>query len=531
MTTYETIIGLEVHAQIQTQSKMFCGCSADYAAAAPNTHVCPVCMALPGVLPVINRAAVEKTILAGLALNCAITPEAVFARKNYHYADLPKGYQISQYELPFCRDGWIEVEVENKPGFSEKPGLSKRIGITRAHLEEDTGKLVHGGSEAGDTRLSQGRGSYTLVDLNRAGVPLLEIVTEPDMRAPDEAYAYLVKLQQILRYLGVSSADMEKGAMRCEANVSVRPVGQEAFGTKVEVKNLNSFKSVKLALEYEVARQIAALEQGERVVQVTMGWDEARGRTVVQRVKESSDDYRYFPEPDLPPVVVDATWLDEIRARLVELPDAKIARYMNDLGLDARDAQVLAADRAVAKYFEAALSELKMAPNRSGIEALAGGATKPPEGSTPDVALRNQASNAKSAANWITGELFRLMNAAGLSIDAVRVAPAALAELLRLVAAGQVNQNGAKKALAAMFETGQPAGQVIQALGLAQVSDADALAQAVADALTKYPAEVARYRGGEEKVFGWLMGQVMRETRGKGNPALVRELLEAALKA
>ena len=311
MTIYETIIGLEVHAQLQTQSKMFCGCSADYAAAPPNTHVCPVCMALPGALPAINRAAVEKTILAGLALNCTISEHAVFARKNYHYADLPKGYQISQYELPFCRDGWIEVEVENQV---------KRIGITRAHLEEDTGKLVHGGSEAGDTRLSQGRGSYTLVDLNRAGVPLLEIVTEPDMRSPEEARAYLVKLQQILRYLGVSSADMERGAMRCEANVSVRPVGQAAFGTKVEVKNLNSFRSVVGALEYEVARQIAQLERGERVVQVTMGWDEARGRTVVQRVKESSDDYRYFPEPDLPPLLVDRAWEGLVRTGF-DVPD------------------------------------------------------------------------------------------------------------------------------------------------------------------------------------------------------------------
>ena len=277
MTTYETIIGLEVHAQLQTQSKMFCGCSADYASAPPNTHVCPVCMALPGVLPVINRVAVEKTILAGLALNCTISPEAVFARKNYHYADLPKGYQISQYELPLL------------PRWLDRGGgrgcRVKRIGITRAHLEEDTGKLVHGSGDTAGARLSEGRAGQTLVDLNRAGVPLLEIVTEPDLRSPEEARAYLVKLQQILRYLGVSSADMERGAMRCEANVSVRPAGQEKFGTKVEVKNLNSFKSVKLALEYEVARQIAVLERGERVVQVTMGWDEEHGRTVVQRTK------------------------------------------------------------------------------------------------------------------------------------------------------------------------------------------------------------------------------------------------------
>ncbi len=487
MTAYETIIGLEVHAQLQTRSKMFCACSADYAAAPPNTHVCPVCMALPGSLPVINRAAVEKTILAGLALNCTIAGQAVFARKNYHYADLPKGYQISQYELPFCRDGWIEVEVAE---------TVKRIGITRAHLEEDTGKLTHVAGGAGGARLSEGRGGATLVDLNRAGVPLLEIVTEPDLRSPDEAAAYLVKLQQILRYLGVSTADMEKGAMRCEANISVRPVGQAQFGTKVEVKNLNSFRSVKLALEYETARQVAALERGERIVQVTMGWDEEAGRTVVQRTKESSDDYRYFPEPDLPPLVVDRAWVDEIRGRLVELPDAKIARYVTDLGLDLRDARVLAADRRVAAYFETAL-------------AVAG--------------------DAKAVANWLTGELFRLMNAAGIGIEAVKVTPAALAELLGLVAAGQINQNSAKKALGAMFETGQPAGRVVRELGLAQVSDADALAAVVSAALARYPAEVARCRGGEEKVFNWLLGQVMRETRGKGNPAVVRELLEKAL--
>lgn len=504
MTHYETIIGLEVHAQVLTQSKMFCACSADYATAAPNTHVCPVCMALPGVLPVINRAAVEKTILAGLALNCQISPEAVFARKNYHYADLPKGYQISQYELPFCRNGWIEVEVEDKGEVKVR-----RIGITRAHLEEDTGKLIHMAEGAG-ARLSEGRGGYTLVDLNRAGVPLLEIVTEPDIRSAEEARAYLMRLQQILRYLGISSADMEKGAMRCEANVSVRPIGQAEFGTKVEIKNLNSFRSVKLALEYEVARQIAALERGERIAQVTMGWDEAAGRTVIQRTKESSDDYRYFPEPDLPPVVVDRAWLEEIGARLVELPAAKIARYVDELGLEARDARLLAEDRQVAEYFEAVIAHTTQL-------------TAPP--TTPLTTIEP-----KTVANWITGELFRLMNAAGIGIDAVKVTPAALAGLLGLVAADQINLNSAKKIFGLMFETGRGAGELVQELGLTQVSDAEALAAAVAGTLAKFPAEVARYRAGEEKVFGWLMGQVMRETRGKGNPAVVRALLDAALK-
>ena len=481
MTTYETIIGLEVHAQILTRSKMFCACSADYASTPPNTHVCPVCMALPGVLPVINRAAVEKTILAGLALHCAVGPEAVFARKNYHYADLPKGYQISQYELPLCHGGWIDVEVALKDTAEVKV---KRIGITRAHLEEDTGKLTH-------------TGSASLVDLNRAGVPLLEIVTEPDLRSAEEAHAYLTQLQRILRYLGVSTADMEKGAMRCEANVSVRPAGQATFGTKVEVKNLNSFRAVSQSLEYEVARQIALLESGGRVVQVTMGWDEAHGRTVVQRTKESADDYRYFPEPDLPPLVIAPAWVDALRARLPELPDAKAARFVAELGLSPKDAGVLAEDRGIAEYFAAVVAA---------------------------------AGDAKTVANWVTGELFRLMNAAGTEIAAVKITAAAFAGLLRLVSAGQINLNSAKRVFGVMFETGRGALEIVQELGLAQVSDADALAAAVAKVLAQNAGEVAKYRGGKESLFNWFLGQVMRETRGKGNPAVVKELLAAALK-
>ncbi len=479
MPIYETIIGLEVHAQILTRSKMFCACSADYAGAAPNTHVCPVCMALPGSLPVINRAAVEKTILAGLALHCTIGPEAVFARKNYHYADLPKGYQISQYELPLCHDGWIEIEIPNETG-----NRVKRIGITRVHLEEDTGKLTH-------------TGGASLVDLNRAGVPLLEIVTEPDMRSPEEAHAYLTMLQRILRYLGVSTADMEKGAMRCEANVSVRPVGQAQFGTKVEVKNLNSFRAVVQALEYEVARQIAVLESGGKVVQVTMGWDEAHGRTVVQRTKESADDYRYFPEPDLPPLVIEPAWVEALAARLPELPDAKTRRFVAELGLHPRDAALLAEDRGIAEYFEA---------------------------------VARESGDAKTAANWITGELFRLMNTATVEIAAVKITPAAFAALMRLVATGQINLNSAKRVFAIMFETGRSPDEIVQELGLAQVSDADVLAAAVAAVVARYPDEAAKYRGGKETLFNWFLGQVMRETRGKGNPAVVRELLAKALK-
>jgi aspartyl-tRNA(Asn)/glutamyl-tRNA(Gln) amidotransferase subunit B len=431
---------------------------------------------------VVNRAAVEKTILTGLALECTIAPEAVFARKNYHYPDLPKGYQISQYELPLCREGWLEIATESGP---------RRIGVTRAHLEEDTGKLAHAGDRS-------------LIDLNRAGVPLLEIVTEPDMRAPEEARAYLIKLQTILRYLGVSTADMEKGAMRCEANVSVRPAGQREFGTKVEIKNLNSFRSVKLALEYEVARQIALLEAGGQVAQVTMGWDEARGRTFVQRSKETAHDYRYFPEPDLPPLTPEQAWIDEIARQLPELPDARTARFVRDLGLDPRDAVLLAGDRAVADYFEAVVSRGPAAP-------------------------RSRVSE-RTVANWITGELFRLMHAGGLSIDAVKIPPDAFAELLAMVEAGQINPNSGKRVLEVMFEAGRRAPEIVHDLGLAQVSDADALAAVVADVVARYPGEVAKYRAGGEKVLAWLMGQVMRETRGKGNPAVLKELLERALR-
>ncbi|MEJ5198994.1 MAG: Asp-tRNA(Asn)/Glu-tRNA(Gln) amidotransferase subunit GatB [Anaerolineae bacterium] len=480
MTAYEAVIGLEVHAELQTASKMFCGCAVvDSTSAAPNTVVCPVCLGMPGVLPVINQRAVELGLRVGLALNCTIPPFNQFARKSYFYPDLPKGYQISQYELPLCRNGWIEIEVEDQGEVK-----AKRIRITRAHLEEDTGKLIH-------------TGDASLVDLNRAGVPLLEIVTEPDMRSPAEAHAYLTKLQRILRYLGVSTADMEKGAMRCEANVSVRPVGQTQFGTKVEIKNLNSFRAVVQALEYEVARQVAVLEGGGRVVQVTMGWDEEHGRTVVQRTKESADDYRYFPEPDLPPLVIEPAWVDELARRLPELPDAKLARYVADLGLNRRDAAVLVEERGIAEYFEAVVAE---------------------------------AGDARTVANWITGELFRLMKETGVGIGSVKITPAAFAGLLRLVNAGRINLNSAKRVFGVMFETGRPAEEIVQELGLAQVSDADALAVAVAKVVAQYPDEVAKYRGGKETLFNWFLGQVMRETRGKGNPAVVRELLAAALK-
>ncbi len=476
MADYEAIIGMEVHAQILTASKMFCGCSADYADAPPNTHVCPVCLGMPGVLPVINRRAVEQTVRTGLALHCQIAKTSVFARKNYHYPDLPKGYQISQYELPLCVDGWLEIELGD--------GTRRRVRIRRAHLEEDTGKLTH-------------VDGYSLVDLNRAGVPLLEIVSEPDLRTAEEAYAYVTRLRQILRYLGVSSGDMEKGAMRCEVNVSVRPVGSTDLGTKVEIKNLNSFRSVRLALEYEIERQIRLLERGEAVRQVTMGWDEERGRTVLQRSKESAEDYRYFPEPDLPPLEIDPEWVEGLRASLPELPLARRDRFMEGYGLSRQDANLLTEERAVADFFEAA------------VEAYAG--------------------EPRAMANWITGELFRLLNAEGMAIDEAQVTPAGLAELQTLVDRGTINLNTAKRVLDTMFHTGRSAQEIVEAEGLAQVSDQEALAAIVAQVVAEHPEEVARYRSGKTQVFGWLMGQVMRATRGKANPQVVRGLLQEAL--
>jgi aspartyl-tRNA(Asn)/glutamyl-tRNA(Gln) amidotransferase subunit B len=481
MTAYEAIIGMELHVQLYTRSKMFCCCAVaeDTGDVPPNTHVCPVCSGMPGVLPVINRQAVEYTIMTGLALNCKIAEHTFWERKSYWYPDLPKNYQISQYQFPLTYDGWIEIEPEGAP--------PRRIAITRAHLEEDTGKLYH-------------RDGASLIDFNRAGVPLLEIVTEPDFRTPEEVYAYLTKLRTIVRYLGVSSGDMEKGAIRCEPNISLRPVGCETLGTKIEVKNLNSFRAVRQALAYEMERQTALLESSREVEQVTVGWDEDNQRTVLQRVKEGSSDYRYFPEPDLPPLDVSRQWVEQIRARMPELPDAKKARYTANCGLSAYDAAVLTADRAVAEYFEAVVE--------------AGG-------------------EPKQATNWITGELFRLMKDQDLDIDAVqtRSPPARLQELLGLIEQETININTAKEVLAEMLGSGQAAGEIVAARGLAQVSDEAALAEVVKQVLDAHPDEVAQYLGGKEGIAGWLMGQVMKATRGQANPQLARRLLMMELKA
>ena len=476
---YQAVIGMELHAQLQTQSKMFCGCSADYWEAPPNSHVCPVCLAMPGVLPVINAHAVEQTVRTGLALHCQIAPWSVFARKNYHYPDLPKGYQISQYELPLCHDGWLVIEGDD--------GQPRRIGIRRAHLEEDTGKSIH-------------VDGASLIDLNRAGVPLLEIVTEADMNSGEEAYRYLVKLRTILRYLGVNSGDMEKGAMRCEVNLSLRTAEQAAlgqYGVKVEVKNLNSFKAVRDSIAYEIQRQTAVLDGGGQVRQVTMGWDENRRCTVVQRSKESSEDYRYFPEPDLPPLELDHGWVEQVRASLPELPDARAARFVDDYGLTPRDAAVLTAERPVAEWFEEAV-------------AAYGG---PP----------------KEVANWVTGQLFALLKTEEGNIASLPIRPADLAGLIKLVDAGTINRNTGKKVLEQMVATGQPPAAIVEAQGLAQVSDEAGLAQVVEALLAANPGEVAKYRAGKTSLLGWFMGLVMKETRGKANPDLVRKLVAERL--
>jgi aspartyl-tRNA(Asn)/glutamyl-tRNA(Gln) amidotransferase subunit B len=474
---YEPIIGMEVHVELDTASKMFCGCSAQAFGTPPNTHVCPVCLGMPGTLPVINERAVRYTAMTGLALNCTIHEHNVFARKNYFYPDLPKGYQISQYELPLCRDGFLDIEV----GENTRP-----IRIRRVHLEEDTGKLMH-------------VDGYSLVDFNRAGVPLMEIVSEADMHSAEEAYACVTRLRQIVRYLGVSSGDMEKGAMRCEVNLSLRPVGSDELGTKVEVKNLNSFRSVRNAIAYEIKRQTRLLEAGEPVLQVTMGWDEAAGITREQRSKEEAHDYRYFPEPDLPPLNLEPVWIEEVKASLPELPDVKRDRLMTDYGLSRYDANVLVEDRAVADYYERAV--------RAASDTL----------------------SPKLVANWVTGELFRLVNEIGVAITDVKVSPEDLVALIKMVKMGTINQPAAKKTFGVMWETGRPPREIVEELGLKQISDADELADVVAQVITDNPDAVAQFKAGKETTIRFLIGQVMKCTRGKANPQLAEQLLREQL--
>ena len=483
-TDFETVIGLEVHSQLVTRSKMFCGCSADYSGAEPNTHVCPVCLGLPGVLPVINQQAIEYIVMTGLALNCQIAEFSKFDRKNYHYPDLMKGYQVSQFDLPVCKDGWVEVEAE---------GQLIRVGITRVHMEEDTARLVH--------RVDAATGEpYSLVDVNRAGTPLMEIVSEPDMRSPAQAREYLVRLRQVLRYIGVSEANMEEGNFRCDANVSLRPRGSSTLGSKVEVKNMNSFRAVHDALVFEQHRQAAVLESGGSIPQETRGWVDERAETVSQRSKEYAHDYRYFPEPDLPPLRLSREFVEGLRARLPELPEARKRRFL-ELGLTQHEAVTLTDSRERADYFEQVMNELALDAPRS----------------------------AKLAANWVIGEVGRWTNATGRDISDLPVRPADLAALIRIAENGKVTANVAKEVFEEMARSGRPAAEIIESSGLAQISGADELTVVVRNVIASNEKAVADYRAGKDAAVKFLIGQVMRETRGRANPQVVQDLLSREL--
>ncbi len=480
---YEAVIGLEVHSQLLTASKMFCRCQANYANAEPNTLTCPICMGYPGVLPVINEQAIDYIIMTALALHCDVPEFSKFDRKNYGYPDLPKGYQISQYDLPIGRGGYLVLDVA---------GSSRRIGITRVHMEEDTGRLLH----------REGKTNYTLVDLNRAGVPLMEIVSEPDIRSAEEARLYMEKLYTILVYLGVSSGKMEDGALRCDANVSIRERGAIEFGTKTEIKNMNSFRSVERAISYEISRHIEVVSSGGKIHQETRGWDEDRGITVSQRSKEYADDYRYFPEPDLPPLVVSRAWVDRIRALMPELPDARSQRLVTQYGLAERDADQLTGEKALADFFEKVLSS----------------------GPPADVSLR-----AKTAANWMLVELRRLLNAENLDISQSRVTPSGLSGLLNLIDGGKISGKQGKEVLEKAFQTGDSPDTVVEREGIAQLSDSNELEQIVAEVIADNPKAVEDYRAGKSASLQFLVGQVMKRTKGRAKPDMISPLLMGKL--
>jgi aspartyl-tRNA(Asn)/glutamyl-tRNA(Gln) amidotransferase subunit B len=472
---YEAVIGLEVHAQMLTETKIFCGCPTTFGSE-PNTQTCQICIGMPGVLPVLNKKALEFAVRTGLATNCRISEYSRFARKNYFYPDLPKGYQISQYENPICEHGRIEIQVD---------GESRKIGITRIHMEEDAGKNIH-----------EGVGNYSFVDFNRAGVPLMEIVSEPDLRSPKEAAEYMKKLRTILRYLGVCDGNMEQGSLRCDANVSVRPGGQKEFGTRAEVKNINSFRFVEKAIEYEIKRQIRVIEEGGSVVQETRLWNADKGITESMRSKEEAHDYRYFPEPDLVPIVAERKWVEEIRASLPELPDAKKTRFVTELGLPGYDADLLTSEKPVAEWFEKAVR--------------AGG-------------------QPKAVSNWMMSELMRLLNEDSRSIDQCPLQPEGLSEMLALVEKGTISGKIAKTVFEEMYRTGKDAATIVREKGLVQISDSSEIEKLVDEVISKHPNEAERYRGGDEKLLGFFVGQVMKTSKGKANPKMLNELLKKKL--
>ncbi|SNR64219.1 aspartyl/glutamyl-tRNA(Asn/Gln) amidotransferase subunit B [Humidesulfovibrio mexicanus] len=476
MARYETVIGLEVHAQLKTESKIFCSCSTRFGVE-PNENVCPVCSGMPGVLPVLNRKVVEYAAKMGLAIDCDINRTSVFARKNYFYPDLPKGYQTSQFELPICEHGHVDIVTSKGP---------KRVGVTRIHMEEDAGKNIHAAHE-----------NKSYVDLNRACVPLIEIVSEPDMRSAEEAVAYLKALRSILVYLDICDGNMEEGSFRCDANVSVRPFGQEAFGTRTELKNLNSFKHVQKAIEYEVERQIDLVEDGEAVVQETRLYDANKGVTNSMRGKEEAHDYRYFPCPDLVPLVLDEAWLARWKGELPELPKAREARFREQYGLSADAAEVLTAERDLADYYEAAVADF---------------------------------NEPKKIANWVMTDILRELNATGGRAADLKLAPQGLAALVRLVEEGKISAKSGKDILPELLASGGDPEALVQAKGLAQISDTSALAADIDAVLAENPKEVAEFKAGKTKLIGFFVGQIMRRTKGQANPAVVNQLLADKLK-
>lgn len=477
---FEAVIGLEVHAQLATRSKLFSASPSEFGHS-PNRNINPVCTAQPGALPVLNRKAVEFAVRAAMATNCKINPVSIFARKNYFYPDLPKGYQISQFDKPIAEHGWLEIEYENEPGAKEE----KRVGITRIHMEEDAGKSQH-------------MAGFSLVDLNRAGTPLIEIVSEPDFRSPFDATAYLRKLRAILQYIDVCDGNMQEGNFRCDANVSVRPVGQAKFGTRAELKNLNSFRFIEKAIEYEIHRQIAVIQGGGKVVQETRLYDSVKNVTQSLRSKEDAHDYRYFPEPDLPPLVVEPKWVEEIKSKLPELPDAKCARFVNQFGIPEYDARVLTSTRALAQFYEKAVEHSNGEP--------------------------------KLAANWMMTEVLRMLKESEKEIEESPIKPEHLGELIALIKSGEISSKIAKTVFEEMWTSGQNPKAIVAAKGLTQISDSGAIEAAVRKIVQANPKNVEEYRAGKEKLFGFFVGQVMKETQGKANPGLVNDLIKAFLK-
>jgi aspartyl-tRNA(Asn)/glutamyl-tRNA(Gln) amidotransferase subunit B len=474
-TKYETVIGLEVHVELHTASKIFCGCSTSFGAP-PNTHTCPVCLGHPGVLPVLNRQALEYAMKAAMALNCEIATDSKFDRKNYFYPDSPKAYQISQYDKPVGENGWIDIEVN---------GITKRIGVTRVHLEEDAGKLTHVDG-----------GYASLVDFNRVGTPLIEIVSEPDLRSPEEARAYLEKLKAIMLYCDVSDVKMEEGSLRCDANVSIRPFGQEKFGTRAELKNMNSFRGVQKGLEYEEIRQADVLDSGGQVVQETRRWDEAQGKTITMRSKEEAHDYRYFPDPDLVSMHIDDVWKADVRATIPELPDARKTRYTSEYGLPSYDAEVITASKKLADFFEESLQYTK---------------------------------DAKAISNWIMGDLLGYLNANSLELTDVKITGKGLGEMIGLIEKGTISSKIAKTVFKELIETGKDPQTIVEEQGLVQISDEGAIKAIVEQVVDNNPQSVADFKAGKEKAVGFLVGQIMKETKGKANPGLVNKLILESL--